>query len=259
MARSDLEYWNRRSSAGTVAANLRWSWSHAWTHARAAVLTLIGIQLVLGLQPALLIHVTRNLVDTVVDAAGAGSADFGDALPWLAVFGLLLLLTRDVLWNVRDILDLRLEIDRSRKFMAFTYGETPEERRAGYVDRILTGREGAEGDAPLRPARPAHRSLAKHAPGPARAALRAAPPSGRGRAPGQRAGHRRGGRGRRGPGIPARAPPPDARKLRRPLPGSRRHAGRRRKPRPQLQGAAGRVRRGRLRAGVPRSAGGDRP
>ena len=228
MARSDLEYWNRRSSAGTIAANLRWSWSHAWTHARAAVLILIGIQLLLGLQPALLIHVTRNLVDTVVDAAGGGSADFGDALPWLAAFGLLLLLTRDVLWNVRDILDLRLqqvlahvlgrrlltrssrlpllffeasetydrlerarnpgrkvsrllftalqffqaavtavsvaamfapvspwislallavlvpqvrlEIDRSRKFMAFTYGETPEERRAGYVDRILTGR-----------------------------------------------------------------------------------------------------------------------
>ena len=228
MPRSDLEYWNRRSSAGTIAANLRWSWGLAWSHARAAVLGLIGIQLLLGLQPALLIHVTRNLVDTVVDAAGGGSADFGDALPWLAAFGLLLLLTRDVLWNVRDILDLRveqvfahvlgrrlltessrlpllffeasetydrlersrnpgrkvsrllftalqffqaavtavsvaamfapvspwislallavlvpqvrLEIDRSRKFMAFTYGETSEERRAGYVDRILTGR-----------------------------------------------------------------------------------------------------------------------
>ncbi len=89
MARSDLEYWTRRSSAGTVAANLRWAWSLAWAHGRAAVLTLIGIQLLLGLQPALLIHVTRNLVDTVVDAAGGGPADFGDALPWLAAFGLL--------------------------------------------------------------------------------------------------------------------------------------------------------------------------
>ena len=228
MPRPDLEYWNRRTSIAAIAANLRWSWSHAWAHARAAVLGLIVIQLLLGLQPAALIHVTQNLVDTVVDAAGGGSAGFGDALPWLIAFGLLQLLTREVLWNVRDILNLRLEqilahvlgrrllttssrlpllffeasetydrlerarnpgrkvsrllftalqffqavitavsvaamfapvspwislallavlvpqvgleIDRSRKFMAFTYGETPEERRAGYVDRILTGR-----------------------------------------------------------------------------------------------------------------------
>ncbi len=228
MGRIDLEYWNRRSSAANIAVNVRWAWSHAWAHASAAALGLIVIQLLLGLQPALLIHVTRNLVDTVVDAAGGGPAGFGDALPWLIAFGLLLLLTREVLWNVRDILHLRLEqvlahvlgrrllttssrlpllffeasetydrlerarnpgrrvsrllftvlqffqavitavsvaamfapvspwislallavlvpqvrleIERSRKFMAFTYGETPEERRAGYVDRILTGR-----------------------------------------------------------------------------------------------------------------------
>ena len=228
MARPDLEYWNRRTSTAAIAANLRWSGSHAWAHGRAAVLGLIVIQLLLGLQPALLIHVTRNLVDTVVDAAGGGSAGFGDALPWLIAFGLLQLLTFEVLWPVRDILHLRLEqnlahvlgrrllttssrlpllsfeasetydrleragnpgrkvsrllfsamqffqslitavsvaamfapvspwislallavlvpqvrleIEESRKFMGFTYGETPEERRAGYVDRILTGR-----------------------------------------------------------------------------------------------------------------------
>ena len=228
MARPDLEYWNRRTSIGAIAANLRWAWSHTWAHARTATLGLIVIQLLLGLQPALLIHVTRNLVDIVVAAAGGGSAGFGDALPWLIAFGLLLLLTFEVLWNVRDILHLRLEqnlahvlgrrllttssrlpllffeasesydrleragnpgrkvsrllfsamqffqslitavsvaamfapvspwislallavlvpqvrleIEENRKFMGFTYGETPEERRAGYVDRILTGR-----------------------------------------------------------------------------------------------------------------------
>ena len=227
MSRTDLEYWNRRSSAGIIAANLRWAWSHIWGHARMAALGLLAVHLLLGLQPALLIHVTRNLVDTVVAAAG-GSAGFGDALPWLIAFGLTLLLTNEVVWNVRDILNLRLEqnlshvlgrrllagssrlpllffetsqtwdrlerardpgsklyrifssalhfcqavvtvvsvaamfapvspwislallavlipqvyfeVEQSRMFMAFTYGETPEERRAGYVDRILTGR-----------------------------------------------------------------------------------------------------------------------
>ncbi len=227
-SRSDLEFWSRRSTAGSIAANLRWAWSHIWAHGKGAALGLVGVHLLLGLQPALLIHVTRNLVDTVVAAAGAGPGDFGDALPWLIAFGLILLLTNEVLWNVRDTLNLRLEqklssvmgrlvlakssrlpllffeasqtydlleragnpgrkIDRllfsvlhfsqavitavsvaamfapvspwislallavlvpqvrlevgqSRKFMAFTYGATPEERRAGYVDRILTGR-----------------------------------------------------------------------------------------------------------------------
>ena len=228
MPRPELEYWNRRTNVTAVAANLRWAWSHIWTQARMATLGLIAVQLLLGLQPALLIHVTRNLVDTVVTAAGGGPADFGDALPWLIAFGLILLLTNEVVCNVRDTLHLRLEqnlahvmgrrllaksarlpllffeasetydrlerasnpgrkvsrllfsameflravitavsvaamfapvspwislallavlvpqvrleIERSRMFMAFTYGETPEERRAGYVDRILTGR-----------------------------------------------------------------------------------------------------------------------
>ena len=227
-SRSDLEFWSRRSTAGSIAANLRWAWGHIWAHGKGAALGLVGVHLLLGLQPALLIHVTRNLVDTVVAAAGAGPGGFGDALPWLIAFGLILLLTNEVLWNVRDTLNLRLEqklssvmgrlvlakssrlpllffeasqtydlleragnpgrkIDRllfsvlhfsqavitavsvaamfapvspwislallavlvpqvrlevgqSRKFMAFTYGATPEERRAGYVDRILTGR-----------------------------------------------------------------------------------------------------------------------
>ena len=228
MGSHDLEYWNRRPSAANIAVTLRWAWSQTWAHARMAALGMIAVQLLLGLQPALLIHVTRNLVDTVVAAAGGGSGGFGDVLPWLIAFGLLLLLTNEVLWNVRDILNVRLEqnlahvlgrgllttssrmpllffeasetydrlerarepgrkvgrllfssmelfrgvvtavsvaamfaavspwislallavlvpqvrleIEHSRKFMAFTYGETPEERRAGYVDRILTGR-----------------------------------------------------------------------------------------------------------------------
>ncbi len=226
---SDLEYWNRRASPGAIFANLRWTWSHIRAHAGPAAIWLILIHILLGIQPALLIHVTRHLVDAVVDAAGGGPSDFDDILPWLIAFGLVLLLTREVLWNVRDILHLRMEqnlahvlgrrllerssrlsllffdvsgtydrlerardpgrkLDRlffaalhffqaaikavsvaamfftvspwislatgggagaadppgdpkqSRMFMAFTYGETPEERRAGYVDRILTGR-----------------------------------------------------------------------------------------------------------------------
>ena len=226
--RSDLEYWNRRESPGAILANLRWTWSHIRVHSRAAALWLIVIHILLGIQPALLIHVTRHLVDAVVDAAGGGPAGFAEILPWLVAFGLILLPTREVLWNVRDVLHLRMEqnlghvlgrrllerssglpllffdvsgtydrlerardpgrkldqlffaalhfcqaaikaitvaamffpvspwislvlvavlipqiliaIRQSRMFMAFTYGETPEERRAGYVNRILTGR-----------------------------------------------------------------------------------------------------------------------
>ena len=228
MPRTDLEFWNRRASAGSIAANLLWTWGHIRAHGKLAAFGVVAVQLLLGLQPALLIHVTRNLVDTVVAAAGCGSAGFGDALPWLIAFGLILLMTEEVLWNVRDLLNLRLEqnlshvlgrrlldrssrlpllsfeasetydrleraldpgrkvhrlfstslefsravvtavsvaamfapvspwislallavlvpqiyleVEQSRMFMAFTYGETPEERRAGYVDRLLTGR-----------------------------------------------------------------------------------------------------------------------
>ena len=226
--KSDLEYWNGRENAGAIFANLRWTWSHIRAHAGQAALWLILIHVLLGIQPALLIHVTRHLVDAVVDAAGGGPTGFDDILPWLIAFGLILLLTREVLWNVRDILHLRMEqnlahvlgrrllerasrlsllffdvsgtydrldrardpgrklerlffaalhffqsaikaisvaamffpvspwislalvaalfpqirlaIQQSRMFMSFTYGETPEERRARYVDRILTGR-----------------------------------------------------------------------------------------------------------------------
>ncbi len=228
LPRSDLDFWDRRENATAIRVNLRWAWRHIWAHARMAALCLIGAHILLGIQPALLIHVTRNLVDTVVDLADGGTSGFGDLLPWLIAFGVILLLTREVLWNVRDVLHLRLEqnlshimgrrllersarlpllffdvsgtydrlerahdpgqkldrlffttlhvfeaaikavsvaamfasvspwitlvllavlapqvrldMEQSRRFMAFTYGETPEERRAGYVDRILTGR-----------------------------------------------------------------------------------------------------------------------
>lgn len=228
LPRSDLAFWNRRERFSSATANVRWAWRHIWCQAKGAALGLVAVHILLGIQPALLIHVTRNLVDTVVDAAGDGSTGFKDVLPWLFAFGLILLLTREVLWNVRDVLHLRMEqnlahalgkrllerasrlplpffdvsetydllerardpgrkldrlffttlhvfqavikavsvaamfspvspwitlvlmavlapqihlaIRQSRMFMAFTYGETPEERRARYVDGLLTGR-----------------------------------------------------------------------------------------------------------------------
>ena len=224
----DLEFWSRKSSLATIASNLRWVLPQIWAHAKAPALGVLCVHILLGLQPALLIHVTRNLIDTVVAAAGGGTEGFGQILPWLAAFGLTLVLTSEVLWNVRDALNMRLEqnlnhalgrrfltkasrlplvfyevsgfydrlerarnpgkkvqrffftvmhtfqaclvtvsvaamfapvspwislallvvlmpqvrleVRQSRMFMAFTYGETEEERRAGYVDRILTGR-----------------------------------------------------------------------------------------------------------------------
>ncbi|MYC72234.1 MAG: ABC transporter ATP-binding protein [Gemmatimonadetes bacterium] len=228
MSRSDPEFWNRRTSATAIWTNLRWTFVHIWAHGRAPALGIVAVQILLGIQPALLIYITQHLIDTVVASAGAGGVGFEQTLPWLLAFGLVLLLTSDVLWQIRDALHLRLEqnlehalgrrflakasrlplvffevsasydrleraknpglkldrfffaamhlfqagirvlsitamfvpvslwislallvvllpqirlaIEQSRRFMSFTYGQTEEMRRAGYVDRVLTGR-----------------------------------------------------------------------------------------------------------------------
>ena len=228
MSRSDPEFWNRRTNATAIWTNLRWTFVHIWAHGRMPALGIVGVQILLGIQPALLIYITQHLIDTVVASADAGGAGFEQTLPWLIAFGLVLLLTSDVLWQIRDALHLRLEqnlehalgrrflakasrlplvffevsasydrleraknpglkldrfffaamhlfqagirvfsitamfvpvslwisltllivlvpqirlaIEQSRRFMSFTYGQTEEMRRAGYVDRVLTGR-----------------------------------------------------------------------------------------------------------------------
>ena len=226
---SDPEFWNRRTSATTILTNLRWTLAHVWAHGRGPALGIVAVQILIGLQPALLIYITQHLIDTVVASAGAGGAGFEQALPWLIAFGGVLLLTSDVQWKFRDTLHLRLEqnlehalgrrflakasrlplvffevsafydrleraktpgikvnrfffaamqalvagikvlsiaamfapvslwislalltvlipqiwlsLEQSRQFMSFTYGQTEETRRAGYVDRVLTGRD----------------------------------------------------------------------------------------------------------------------
>jgi len=213
---------------GTIFINLRWTAGQLWATARAPALGVVAVHVLLGLQPALLIYVTKNLIDTVVAAAGSGAAGFEETIPWLLGYGGALLLTNEVLWKIRDALHMRLEqdlghalgrrflgkasrlpliffevsafydrldrardpgrkldrlsyhamhvfqagtrvvsiaamfasvspwislallvvlvpqirmnLEQSRRFMAFTYGETEEERRARYVDGVLTGR-----------------------------------------------------------------------------------------------------------------------
>lgn len=58
------------------------------------------------------------------------AAMFASVSPWISLVLLAVLLPQ-----------IRLEIAQSRMFMAFTYGETEEERKANYVNRLLTGRE----------------------------------------------------------------------------------------------------------------------
>ncbi len=42
-------------------------------------------------------------------AAGRDREGFAETLPWLVGFGLVLLLTNEVMWKVRDALHMRLE------------------------------------------------------------------------------------------------------------------------------------------------------
>ncbi|MCY3666857.1 MAG: hypothetical protein OXH81_14440, partial [Gemmatimonadetes bacterium] len=109
MSRSDPEFWNRRASAATLWINLRWTLAHIWAHGRGPALGIVAVQILLGIQPALLIYITQHLIDTVVASAGEGSAGFEQTLPWLIAFGAVLLLTSDVQWKVRDTLHMRLE------------------------------------------------------------------------------------------------------------------------------------------------------
>ena len=109
MSRSDPEFWNRRASAATIWTNLRWTLAHVWAHGRGPALGIVAVQILLGIQPALLIYITQHLIDTVVASAGAGGAGFEQTLPWLIAFGTVLLLTSDVQWKVRDTLHMRLE------------------------------------------------------------------------------------------------------------------------------------------------------
>ena len=109
MSRSDPEFWNRRASAAALWTNLRWTLAHVWAHGRAPALGIVAVQILLGIQPALLIYITQHLIDTVVASAGAGDAGFEQTLPWLIAFGAVLLLTSDVQWQIRDTLHLRLE------------------------------------------------------------------------------------------------------------------------------------------------------
>ncbi len=109
MSRSDPEFWNRRTSATAIWTNLRWTFVHIWAHGRAPALGIVAVQILLGIQPALLIYITQHLIDTVVASAGEGGAGFEQTLPWLIAFGAVLLLTSDVQWKVRDTLHLRLE------------------------------------------------------------------------------------------------------------------------------------------------------
>ena len=109
MSRSDPEFWNRRTSATAIWTNLRWTFVHIWAHGRAPALGIVAVQVLLGIQPALLIYITQHLIDTVVASAGEGGVGFEQTLPWLIAFGLVLLLTSDVQWQIRDALHLRLE------------------------------------------------------------------------------------------------------------------------------------------------------
>ena len=109
MPRSDPEFWTRRTNVATIWTNLYWTFAHVWAHGRGPALGIVAVQILLGIQPALLIYITQHLIDTVIDTAGAGGAGFDQTLPWLLAFGLVLLLTSDVQWQIRDALHLRLE------------------------------------------------------------------------------------------------------------------------------------------------------
>lgn len=105
----ELEFWNRRSNAGAIIDNLRWVLPLVWELEKGRALGILTVHVLMGLQPAMVIYVTEHLVDAVVETAGGGAAGFRATLPWLISYGFTLILTNEVMWQIRDTLHERLE------------------------------------------------------------------------------------------------------------------------------------------------------
>ena len=56
MPRSDPEFWTRRTNVATIWTNLCWTLAHVWAHGRGPALGIVAVQILTGLQPALLIE-----------------------------------------------------------------------------------------------------------------------------------------------------------------------------------------------------------
>jgi len=114
-----------RNTAVDFLIDLRWILRHTFRRAPWLVSGLAAITLAEGAGPAVMIFVTQHLIDVVLAGAGTSAEGFIRIVPWVAAFFGAQMLESELMWRIRNPLQLRL-----RQTLEFTIGRERLEKAA---------------------------------------------------------------------------------------------------------------------------------
>lgn len=103
------DFWNRRSTAGHIADQLRWAAGQALRHTALPALGLAAIQGLIALGPAASVRLTHRVIDLAIAVAGRGPSGVAPVLPWLGALTLALILTHGPASYLRRPLEQRVD------------------------------------------------------------------------------------------------------------------------------------------------------
>lgn len=84
-----------------------WAIKQAIRIAPGLLISLIGVSVIEGFAPVILVVVTKNLVDATLMQFAQGLGDLGQIIPWIIAFFLVSLLTFEVMYRIRSPLFMR--------------------------------------------------------------------------------------------------------------------------------------------------------